>query len=746
MVFLTIRDVLLTFEYIVICRTLICNIISMKANKIAKRFEKDKWPSDNPAIYEAYGEDSSFICFINDDKAIEGFRAYSDKTGKFIVADISNGNLVSVIFDTEFAAESIIRGDFNSLVIYSDNPSEAIIAASILAQKMSLDYFVSFDGTEIPEELEDSFDEIVNDKEKGRILAEYLVSFDKNASLIITADKLSNPIVSLLDSEKISSIVILPASCERSEGSIPQLSICNIEASIQDEDNDKFKKLFLSTIDKFGVKPDDFIYAYLLNSINPTDTLDTVKNIAERIKWQISSLEEKTGSSILRNAICCSDGCYTGCVAQGGAAYKNSVDDCIGIIRYLVSLDLRYGGADRGDISRMGYDLYDLYKLGNIFRTMMEAGYYTTLEELQAFIGNFISNAQSNDHLTPIDDSHSASYFQRLDKIRCEQFEDMSPYLPDEVFLMRYTDGATLLIMAAKRLDKLPELFKLILKRSPNVDALDEDGSSALHYVGDLERWDALIAAGADTDIKDNEGRIPALGFDRNELEKLLDKKEYSETDIVYAERMLFAVLDDCYRAKDVYDNEDIIMSLLSIIRPSAKRNWDGYTPLMEMMVLEGYFPEIYDKMLEIGIDINAEDRNGNNTLRIAVLSPECTTAKIRYLIEHGADDTAHNHRGSVATIAAGLFHIESTEWNALWQLSDHSIFMYRDERADSPIMVALRYQNMDAARFLFSHDAVPSDEIEDIAYLISRIKSKAVRAEALEYFESYKARNSNKE
>lgn len=717
----------------------------MKRNKFTKKFNKDRWSSDKTCRYEAYGDDSSLVCFINDDKAIKSFRAYSEKTGEFIAVDASCGSLVSARCISSVPAEPIMKSNFRSMVIYSDELKSAVALAYVLLNEIHPDYFVSLDGTEANPEIAEYFENTVTDSDKGRILAEYLAAFEPKSTLIVTAEDLSKTLVSLLMSDKLRCIVILPRSCRQHMVGIPKLAIESIEVSISDNNNDEFKKLFLSTVDSFGIKIDDFAYAYLLNDINPTDTLDTVRKVAGRVR-SLESVEEEYGTRILHNAVCCHDGCYTGGVAQCGAAYKKSTNDCIEIVRYLVSIGLRYGKAGRDDLADMGYDLYDSYKLGNIFRTMMEAGYYTTLEDLQAFVGNFISNAESNDHLTPIDDSHNPSYFQRLDKIRCEQFEEISPYLPDEIFLLRYTDGATLLTMAARRLENLPKLFKLILKRSPNVDAVDEDGCTALHYVGDLEKWDALIAAGASTDIKDKKGRIPAIGFDRDELQKLLDKKEYSDSDREYAERMLFSVIDDCYRAENVYDNEDIIMSLLDIIKPTAVRKWDGYTPLMAIIVQPGYFPEIYDKMLSIGIDINAMDNGGNNTLYVAVLSPECTTAKIRYLIKHGANGEGHNYKGSVATVAAGLFHIESPDWNALWELCDKSIFTYKNDEANSPIMVALYYQNMDAVRFLFNHDAVPEDEIDEVDEMIMGIRSKAIRIEALEYFSAYKSRNGIKE
>ena len=204
---------------------------------------------------------------------------------------------------------------------------------------------------------------------------------------------------------------------------------------------------------------------------------------------------------------------------------------------------------------------------------------------------------------------------------------------------------------------------------------------------------------------------------------------------------MLFAVIGDSYSAEQVYENEDIILSLLDIVRPDAKSS-DGSTFLMEMIVQEGYYPEIYDKMLRIGVDINARDKNGNSTLRIAVLSPECTLAKIRYLIEHGADESPDRYRGTVATIAAGLFHIGTSEWTALWELSDKDIFTYHTEEAMSPIMTALHYLNLPAVKFLLSHDVVPSDELDAITERIGEIKSIATKTEIYKYYLEYRHRN----
>ena len=732
-------------------------ILSMKTNKLITRFKREKYSMDGETIYEAYGNQTMLSCYISEDfgeSIVNGFVGYSERTGRLSLVDLSRLALVSIEAEmTTSIAEKILKRKFENLVICTDSLYETVILAIMLFREKKLNYFISMNDTALHQEFTRCFDEVITDNDKCQILCRYLSAFKKECTVLIVADDITKEVLSLLYTDEINCIVIIPTTAKTRALGIPQMMIKGISAIVEEENNDKFKRTFLEIVDVLNIQVNDFIYAYLLNSINSTDKLQTIQAICRRVRrLNLSSIEEKYGTSILKNAAYWSDNCFTGCIAQGGAAYVNSLNDCLDIIRYLVSIGLRYSKSYIYDISSMATDLYDSYKLGMIFRTMMEAGYSAADEDIRAFIANFILRAQNNDHLTPIDDSHSPSYYQRLDNVRCEQLQVMLPYIPENVFSMRDADGKTLLITAAERLEELPRLFKIILQHTPDVNIIDENGCTALHYVSDLEKWDALVAAGADIDIKDKDGRLPSISFDNEDMQKLLAKEVFSDSDRAYAERMLFLLLDDCYTAEIIYEKKNLIMSLLEIIRPTAKRTWDGYTPFMDIIVQEGYFPDIYDKMLGIGIDINAQDTSGNNALRIAILSPECTAAKIRYLIEHGADEAPHKYMGSVATIAAGLFHIRSIEWEALWELSDKSLFSYHDSEAESPIMIALRYQNIEAIRFLFSHDAVPNDELALIEDRINKIKTESTRIECMQLFSSYmksfdkEVNNGNKE
>lgn len=696
--------------------------------------------------YKVFGKDSVLLCkSYDDDKTIDSFLVYVPATGELSAARARKWHGPAISLKAKISSagnasiDEILDGSCNSFIIRTDDIGKGLLLAYLLFPDEKLDYLVSESNAEdVPGYFRNEF---ISYEGKGRILVDYLAAFEENCSIITATDRLDSSLITLSQCSRVRSIFVVSSVPEELETCVPVLNAEYIEGDMLPHDNDSFKKNFLEVIGQYGISADERTYAYLLNDIDDTDKLETIRKIAGHIR-RPREAENRQGTSILHNVITCRDYSSCGSIASGGAAYQNSKDDCVDIVRYLVTVGFRYRGSDVfDDIDRLPYELYDSYKLGIMFRTLAEAMYYMSFESIFEFVGNFLENARFNDHLVPIDDSHGTAYWQRLDKVRCEQFDAMSPYIPDEVFSMRDADGNTLLIIAAKRCGSLPELFCRILGRTSDIDVINEDGCSALHYIGDLKRWDALVSAGADIDIRNDNGESPRLDLDEIELEKFLAKAAYSDSDIRYAERMLFVVIGDSYSAEQVYEKEDIILSLLDIVRPDAKSS-DGSTFLMEMIVQEGYYPEIYDKMLRIGVDINARDKNGNSTLRIAVLSPECTLAKIRYLIEHGADESPDRYRGTVATIAAGLFHIGTPEWNALWELSDKDIFTYHTEEAMSPIMVALHYLNLPAVKFLLSHDAVPSDELDAIAERIGKIKSAVTKTEICKYYLDYSHRN----
>ena len=352
----------------------------MTESTIVRKFSKERH-SETKTQYTAHGENSVLVASIDDEKTIESFAAYSAKNGELIASAASLlGMTLSVKAEAAEVTEGILSGEFQSLIIYTDDPKAAIVLACILMQK-HLDYLISPESSEAMPDLSPAFEETVTDREKGRILVGYLAAFEKDASLVVTADKLDKAISSLFLSGKSRCILILPLLSDEYIPDFPKLVIRKGKSIISKGNNDTFKRLFLYTLDSFRIQPEKFIYAYLLNAIDSSDTLGTVRRITEHFRYT-RDVDEEYGTSILHNALCSGDGCFTGCIASGGAAYKDSENDSADIIRYLVSLGFHYGKGGSHDLAGMGRELADSYKLGNMFRVMMEAGYDTTPEDL----------------------------------------------------------------------------------------------------------------------------------------------------------------------------------------------------------------------------------------------------------------------------------------------------------------------------------------------------------------------------
>ena len=693
---------------------------------------KEKRENKESSFFETRQNGSYFLCNIDEIfgfRYINAFFLYSGKDEVLTAASSSYfGQLITIKGEIRNCShiEEILKGDFSRLVIRTDNLKDGLLLSYLLLHGEKIDYLVSPYAADTKLY---GVNETVSDREKADILVRYLAAFEKNCS-IITASESSDALPRILSCNSSRCIAVIPYdSVLQLPSAIPELEIKDFEGGIEKHNNDSFKKLFLSAVDDNNIGICSFVYAYLINNIDRTDRLETIQRIARRIR-RLPEIEREYGTSILRNA--CSDTSgHEGLIATGGAAPFDS-SELINIVKFLVSLGLGYGYQPYSDLCRMAIDLNDSKPLPIIFKAFIENGYKASNEDIFSFLEEFISLAMCNDSIIALDDSTSPSYFQRLDNIRCKQFSAIVPYIPSEVFEMRDAAGDTLLIIAARSLEDLPHLFKMILDRTPNIDAINEDGRTALHYISDFRRWDVLVKAGADISLKDNEGKIPMPEFSMEHLEDFFLSPDKDEE---YASRMLFSVIDASYSSSLVYENENAIIELIDSISPDVRESEYGYTPLMEILVQEGYFPEIYDRMLAKGIDINAEDKAGYSALDIVVLSPECTEAKIRYLLEHGADGSHRGDHGTAATLAAGLFHIKSKEWNALLEIQDKSIFTYHTEKIMSPIMTALYYQNMDAVRFLFSHNAVDKDEKDEIGKMIANINAPSIRSEAYGLF-----------
>ena len=274
----------------------------MTESTIVRKFSKERH-SETKTQYTAHGENSVLVASIDDEKTIESFAAYSAKNGELIASAASLlGMTLSVKAEAAEVTEGILSGEFQSLIIYTDDPKAAIVLACILMQK-HLDYLISPESSEAMPDLSPAFEETVTDREKGRILVGYLAAFEKDASLVVTADKLDKAISSLFLSGKSRCILILPLLSDEYIPDFPKLVIRKGKSIISKGNNDTFKRLFLYTLDSFRIQPEKFIYAYLLNAIDSSDTLGTVRRITEHFRYTVMWMKNmELQSCIMRYA------------------------------------------------------------------------------------------------------------------------------------------------------------------------------------------------------------------------------------------------------------------------------------------------------------------------------------------------------------------------------------------------------------------------------------------------------------
>jgi len=188
-----------------------------------------------------------------------------------------------------------------------------------------------------------------------------------------------------------------------------------------------------------------------------------------------------------------------------------------------------------------------------------------------------------------------------------------------------------------KDLEKASKLIKtLYLAEHENID-LNGLLSIALAE-GDIETIKLLIVAGANIDLKDENGEtllMKAIGSGNIVLFKILietgadvnARNNYGYTALMWA-------VDS--------GNREAVFSLL---KAGADVNaWDGngYGALMGSVLHGG--DEILTVLIEAGVEINSKDKSGMSALMLAVIKGKDKAVKI--LIDHGADTGVKDENG----------------------------------------------------------------------------------------------------
>ena len=193
------------------------------------------------------------------------------------------------------------------------------------------------------------------------------------------------------------------------------------------------------------------------------------------------------------------------------------------------------------------------------------------------------------------------------------------------------------------------------------------------------------------------------------------------------------AICFDCGYEKEVFKR--ILIDLLKDCENPQKaifRN-DGSNVLMHLISFR-YDPELFDGILEAGVDINTTDWAGDTALMYAIQSSWDNwenNKKIFFLINHGIDVAIQNKIGETAIhVAARSFRLDEEGWKIIGTSKGKKVFFLSDDYGFTPVMTAFKYMNLPAIRFFMNNGYVQDSDIEYIRKQIDKVNTKSMREE----------------
>jgi ankyrin repeat protein len=219
--------------------------------------------------------------------------------------------------------------------------------------------------------------------------------------------------------------------------------------------------------------------------------------------------------------------------------------------------------------------------------------------------------------------------------------------------------GATCLMQAAHH-DHLA-VVELLLARFPTLlNARAQDGATALHIAvlkNALRVVDALLAAGADTNIARNDGLTPLMMAVNMEMaQRLIDGGADANVQLPTGDTALMLAAAD--------ENPDLSLIALLLERGAdvAASRKDGGNALL-MATCNGRVDVLKLLLQAPAAWINAQTQNGKTALIVASMNG--TTAAVEALIGAGADINMATHTGHTALHFASNADIARLLWNA---------------------------------------------------------------------------------
>lgn len=506
-----------------------------------------------------------------------------------------------------------------------------------------------------------------------------------------------------------------------------------IEHTILQSNEDCFSSFLLSTLEDNDVKEslrrDEWqeLSEYFITTRN----LEIIKKFVDRIGDPENMRPIMPGTdSLLRIAI---------------NSNPDSMDEIVSFLLECGDVYRTYSFIDDDEdngfgLSELASDTMDPEKFNKIC-WLLENGYKADVKELFYIAISFLkytTECKESGRYIPhlLHKSDQNKWLGEAEEKFCSEFRRLSTYFPEEVFSYRDDEGKTLLMRASEILYGryfLPELYEMILSSSKDPWLIDGDGNNAHRHLkgADKEAFEMLKNAKVREDVINHKSVFCASFFHSGMINQAKEWKGQNCYEFIPA--IADAICFGCGYEKEVF--KGILIDLLKECKEPQKavfRN-DGSNVLMHLISFR-FEPELFEDILEAGIDINATDWAGDTALTYAIRSAWNhweNKKKISFLINHGLDCSIQNKIGETAIhVAARSFSFNEEAWNIIGAIKNKSAFFLSDNYGFTPVMTAFKYMSMTAIRFLMNNGYVQDSDMEYIRKQIDRVNTKSMREE----------------
>lgn len=192
-------------------------------------------------------------------------------------------------------------------------------------------------------------------------------------------------------------------------------------------------------------------------------------------------------------------------------------------------------------------------------------------------------------------------------------------------------------LMAAAR-NRLNDIFFAVLDSGGNIDDVDSNGESVLHFAafgGSIDIVNALIKKKANVKSSDKKQRTPLMFAKNPEVVQALAEAGsiINAVNLNHENPLLYAVQRP--------DAEDAALMMIKYGAKINVKNYDGLTPLTAAVKMQ--YHKLFDVLVQADADIHAKNNDGISPLMAAAKYKNIYA--VRSLLEHGAhiDEAAKN-------------------------------------------------------------------------------------------------------